>query len=69
MDMGHKRKRRIKNEFGQGKMELFVETTKIMGVAERGLEAWEGILIGFLFLLSDRQNINYNILLVNLLGS
>lgn len=69
MDMGHKRKRRIKNEFGQRKMELFVETTKIMGVAERGLEAWEGILIGFLFLLSDRQNINYNILLVNLLGS
>lgn len=67
--MGHKRKRRIKNEFGQGKMELFVEKTKIMGVAERGLEAWEGILIGFLFLLSDRQNINYNILLVNLLGS
>lgn len=56
--MGHKRKRRIKNEFGQGKMELFVEMTKIMGAAERGLETWEAILVGFLlipFLLSDRQ--------------
>ena len=56
--MEHKIKRRIKNEFGQGKMELFVAMTKIMGVAERGLEAWEDVLVGFLlipFLLSDRQ--------------
>lgn len=50
--MEHKRKRGIKDEFGQGKMELFTEMTKIMGVAKRDFKAWKGILVGFLLINS-----------------